>query len=94
MKKLNQRKKKKEAIDFLAGLGKEVAVAFLKYNVPIIRKSEWATKSLEDKNVKLKSIVKRFFNVEAEAKVEEGDRFGCVRVVFVRLFFVYSRIVN
>ncbi len=64
-----------EAIDFLSGLGKEVAVAFLKYNVPIIRKSEWAHKNLADKNAKLKSIVKRFFNVEAEARVEEDDRF-------------------
>ena len=64
-----------EAIEFLKGLGIEVATAFLNYNVPLIQKKDWAHKSLTVKNNQLKKIVSRFFNAEANAKVEEGDKF-------------------
>lgn len=64
-----------EALQFLLRLTKEVAVAFLAFNVPQIRRAEWAPQSMARKLASLQGIAQKFFNVESVNKVVEGDVF-------------------
>lgn len=73
---LENGRSKKAALEVCNKLAKEVAVAFLDYNVPKIQKKDWKGKSQQVKENKLSTIVKRFFNVSSvEEEVSANDNF-------------------
>ncbi len=64
------------ALEICHRLSKEVAVAFLNFNIPQAHKKDWKGKSQDIKERKLSSIVNRFFNVGVvEEEVIENDNF-------------------
>ena len=65
-----------EAIDFLKKLSHEVAVEFLKFNIPDIEKNRWANESRETKLGVLQKITSRFFNAEADIHLDDADNFS------------------
>ncbi len=66
---------KERAIEALRRISAAVAVEFLKFNVPIVRKQDWAGRSRDEKMGFLNKITSRFFNAEAESSLSEDDSF-------------------
>ena len=61
------------ALDTCRRLSHEVAVAFLKYNIPILRKADFEHKSDAEKRDLLNKITKKFFNMESTNDMTTGD---------------------
>lgn len=73
----------KEALDFCLEISKAVAVAFLDFNVPPIKKSEWEGESDAKKRGLLNKIADRFFNMKSNNQLHPNDEFtievtGCL----------------
>lgn len=67
---------KSDSVELCKKLAKEVAVAFLDFNVPQIRRKDWKGKPQKVKENKLDEIANRFFNIEeGDQKVNENDQF-------------------
>ncbi|MCB0502504.1 MAG: L-2-amino-thiazoline-4-carboxylic acid hydrolase [Bacteroidetes bacterium] len=81
---------KSESIALCKKLTKEVAVAFLDFSVPLIRKKDWKGKSKKIKEKKLNEIAGRFFNIsDSEQVVDDKDHFtltvkGCHFAAYAR----------
>ena len=76
----------------LSKLGTEVGVAFLQFNVPRIRASEYEGLSRRQKLSKLKNITQRFFNAKAELKLDpENNIHFTVNVCY---FARYAQLLN
>lgn len=60
----------------LQTLGNSVAIAFLQYNVPVIKREKYAKQSSAQKMHLLKKITQRFFNANAELSLDEKDNFS------------------
>lgn len=64
-----------DALDYCLKISKEVAVAFLDYNVPPIRKKDWIGQPEEKKKRLLQKIANRFFNMTSINKLHPNDKF-------------------
>jgi hypothetical protein len=65
----------KEALDFCSEISQAVAVAFLQFNVPQIKKTEWEGQSSDKKKSMLDTIAKRFFNITSTNELKPNDEF-------------------
>jgi len=63
------------ALNILSKVANEVAVAFLKFNIPDIRKSQMKGKEQSQKLRFLHQMVSRFFNAEGTINLSENDDF-------------------
>jgi len=66
----------KYTIELLQTLGDSVATAFLKFNVPIIKRADYGGLPQQEKLSLLTKITQRFFNAEAELSLDDNDNFG------------------
>jgi len=64
-----------QALDICGRLSKKVAVAFLDFSIPQIRKVDWSGESAERKTQMLNKITERFFNAESETELKPNDEF-------------------
>lgn len=60
----------------LEKLSRTVATAFLKFNIPIIRRVDFSSTSHADKVAILTGLTGKFFNAEAELSVDTDDNFS------------------
>ena len=66
---------KDAALEFCRKLSRNVAVAFLKYNIPEIKKSDWDGESQEHKLSMLNKLASRFFNAESDKEIHADNEF-------------------
>lgn len=64
---------KAESLEHCGSLSKEVAVAFLNYNIPRLRKSAISGKEEREKKRILDRIIDRFFNAETNNSLDAKD---------------------
>jgi len=67
---------KKYTLELLQTLSNSVATAFLKFNVPIIKRDDYIDLASEEKLNLLSKITQRFFNAEATLSLDESDNFS------------------
>lgn len=65
-----------EALANLSEVSNAVAIEFLRFNVPVIRKDQYASLSTEAKYLQLEKMTARFFNAEAVLQLDENDSFS------------------
>jgi len=63
-------------LELLQTLGNSVATAFLKFNVPIIKRTEYIELPKKEKLHLLTKITQRFFNADAKLSLDNDDNFG------------------
>lgn len=81
-----------QTMRLLSELTQRVAIAFLKFNVPVIEKAQYQDLSRKDKLATLKKITQRFFNAKAELKLDSQDNFHFT--VNVCYFARYAQLLN
>jgi len=64
-----------DALKFCHEISQAVAVAFLQFNVPPIKKSEWEGQSTAKKKTMLNTIANRFFNITSKNELKPNDEF-------------------
>ncbi len=63
-----------EAVTFLKKLTQKAAIAFLKFNVPLIKKKKWQNKAINIQKRFFKRLKKRFFNATADLEIKEDKK--------------------
>jgi hypothetical protein len=66
---------KNEALEYCHAISKAVAAAFLQFNVPTIKKSEWSGATIDNKKQMLNKIANRFFNIVSINELKPNDEF-------------------
>ena len=66
----------KFSLELLQKLGDSVATAFLKFNVPIIKREDYGDLPRQEKMNLLTRVTQRFFNADAELSLDDNDNFG------------------
>ncbi|MCG8669992.1 MAG: L-2-amino-thiazoline-4-carboxylic acid hydrolase [Pseudomonadales bacterium] len=79
-------------LQILSELSQRVAIAFLKFNVPVIEAKQYKNLPRKDKLAMLKKITQRFFNAKAELKLDSQDNFKFN--VSVCYFARYAKMLN
>jgi hypothetical protein len=65
---------KEEALNYSRDLSRQVALAFLKFNIPQLRRSGMEGRSPARKRLMLKRLTDRFFNAESDTEIlDDGE---------------------